>query len=93
VVISDLLAWSARQWPDKECVVEFDPQINQRKSSTYRQFHRRINQVANALLSSGIKKGDKVLHFMRNRMEWLESYFGIIRIGALVVPLNFRFEC
>jgi len=91
VVISDLLAWSARQWPDKECVVEFDPQANQRRSLTYREFDQRVNQVANALLSSGIKKGDKVVHFMRNRTEWLESYFGIIRIGALVVPLNFRF--
>jgi acyl-CoA synthetase (AMP-forming)/AMP-acid ligase II len=91
VTIPELLAWSARQWPDKECVVEFDPQANQRKSLTYRQFDQRVNQVVNALLSSGIKKGDKVLHFMRNRMEWLESYFGIIRIGALVVPLNFRF--
>ena len=91
MIISDLLAWSALQWPDKECVVEVDPQTNQRRSLTYRQFDQRVNQVANALLSSGIKKGDKVLHFMRNRMEWLESYFGIIRIGALVVPLNFRF--
>jgi acyl-CoA synthetase (AMP-forming)/AMP-acid ligase II len=91
VTISDLLAWSARQWPDKECVVEFDPQTNQRRSLTYRQFDQRVNRVANALLSSGIKKGDRVLHFMRNRFEWLESYFGIIRIGALVVPLNFRF--
>jgi len=91
VTITDLLAWSARQWPNKECVVEFDPQTNQRKSLTYRQFDQRVNRVANALLSSGIKKGDKVLHFMRNRIEWLESYFGIIRSGALVVPLNFRF--
>ncbi len=91
MIISDLLAWSARRWPDKECVVEFDPQTDQRRSLTFRQFDRRVNQVANALLSSGIKKGDKVLHLMRNRMEWLESYFGIIRIGALVVPLNFRF--
>lgn len=91
MIISDLLAWSARQWPDKECVVEFDPQTDQRRSLTYRQFNERVNRVANALLSSGIKKGDRVLHFMRNRIEWLESYFGVIRIGAIVVPLNFRF--
>ncbi len=40
---------------------------------------------------AGVKKGDRVLHFMKNRMEWMESYFAIIRIGAIVVPLNFRF--
>jgi acyl-CoA synthetase (AMP-forming)/AMP-acid ligase II len=91
VIISDILAWSARQWPDRECIVEVDPAQNTRRSLTYRQFDQRANRVANALLDAGIKKGDMVLHFMRNRIEWLESYFGIIRIGAIVVPLNFRF--
>jgi acyl-CoA synthetase (AMP-forming)/AMP-acid ligase II len=91
VIISDLLAWSARRWPDKECVVEVDPQNSWRRSLTYRQFDQRVNRVANALLSAGIRKGDKVLHFMRNRIEWLESYFGTLRMGAVIVPLNFRF--
>ncbi len=91
MIISDLLAWSARQWPNRECIVEFDPETDRRKALTYREFDDRVNKVSNALLAAGIKKGDKVLHFMKNRIEWLESYFGIIRIGALVVPLNFRF--
>ena len=89
--ISDLLAWSARRYPDEECVVEVDPETGYRRSLTYRQFDQRINMVANALLDAGIKKGDRVLHFMKNRIEWMESYFGIIRIGAIVIPLNFRF--
>ncbi len=89
--ISDLLAWSARQWPNKECLVEVDPEKNKRRSLTYRQFDHRVNKIAHALLEAGIKKGDRVLHFMKNRMEWMESYFAIIRIGAIVVPLNFRF--
>jgi len=89
--ISALLAWSARQWPDKECLVEVDPEKNKRRSLTYRQFDDRVNKIAHALLEAGIKKGDRVLHFMKNRMEWMESYFGIIRMGAIVVPLNFRF--
>jgi len=89
--ISDLLAWSARRYPDEECVVEVDPETNYRRGLTYRQFDERVNMVANALLDAGIKKGDRVLHFMKNRIEWMESYFGIVRIGAVVVPLNFRF--
>jgi acyl-CoA synthetase (AMP-forming)/AMP-acid ligase II len=89
--LSDLLAWSARQWPDKECLVEVDPEKEKRRSLTYRQFDHRVNKIAHALLEAGIKKGDRVLHFMKNRMEWMESYFAIIRIGAIVVPLNFRF--
>ena len=89
--ISDLLAWSARQWPNKECLVEVDPEKKKRRSLTYSQFDHRVNKLAHALLEAGIKKGDRVLHFMKNRMEWMESYFAIIRIGAIVVPLNFRF--
>ena len=52
--ISDLLAWSARQYPDKECIVEVDPETNDRKSLTYRQFDRRINRVANALVDKNV---------------------------------------
>ena len=91
MIIPEVLAWSAHRWPDNECIVEVDPISNKRRSLTYRQFDERVNMVANALLDTGIKKGDFVLHFMRNRIEWLEAYFGIIRIGAIVVPLNFRF--
>ena len=91
MIISESLAWSARKWPDRECIAEIDPVKNTRRSLTYKQFDTRVNMVANALLDSGVKKGSTVLHFMRNRIEWMESYFGIIRIGAIVVPLNFRF--
>jgi len=90
--ISDLLAWSVRQWPERECLAEVDPDKRKRRGLTYRQFDERVNKVANALMEAGIKKGDRVLHFMKNRIEWMESYFGIIRIGAIVVPLNFRFN-
>jgi acyl-CoA synthetase (AMP-forming)/AMP-acid ligase II len=48
--------------------------------------------VANALLAKGIKKGDKVIHLMMNCIEWLPAYFGVLRTGAWVVPLNFRFS-
>lgn len=89
--ISDLLSWSAKRFAEKECIVEVDPEADYRKSLTYEQFDRRINQAANALRDAGIKKGDRVLHFMKNRIEWVESYFAAIRIGAIIVPLNFRF--
>ena len=39
----------------------------------------------------GVKKGDKVAHLMVNSINWLEAYFGILKTGALAVPLNFRF--
>lgn len=91
MTISEILRWCASTWPDNEAIVEIDPVNATRKAITYKQFDERVNMMANALLDAGIKKGDMVLHFMRNRIEWLETYFAIIRAGAVVVPLNFRF--
>ena len=48
--------------------------------------------MAQSLLSRGVQKGDKVVQLMSNCIEWLPIYFGILRTGALAVPLNFRFD-
>ena len=40
----------------------------------------------------GLKKGDKVAILMMNGLEWLPIYFGILKTGALAVPLNFRYS-
>ncbi|MFC1905467.1 class I adenylate-forming enzyme family protein [Chloroflexota bacterium] len=91
MTVPEILRWCAHNWPDKEAIVEMDPVSATRRALTYKQYDDRVNMLANALLDSGIKKGDMVLHLMRNGIEWLETYFAIIRIGAIVVPLNFRF--
>jgi acyl-CoA synthetase (AMP-forming)/AMP-acid ligase II len=91
MVIHEILAWGACQWPEREFIAEVDPVNNRRRSLTYKQFNDRANRIANALFNMGIKKGDMVFHFMRNRIEWMETFFGIIKTGAIVVPLNFRF--
>ncbi|NIR17398.1 MAG: long-chain fatty acid--CoA ligase, partial [Desulfobacterales bacterium] len=49
------------------------------------------NRLANALMKKGIKKEDKVFLLGRNSIRWLEAYFAVIKAGAWVVPLNFRF--
>ena len=50
------------------------------------------SNTANALKARGVRKGDRVVHLMMNCIEWLPAYFGILRAGAWVVPLNFRFS-
>lgn len=62
-----------------------------RKTLTWGEFDRRANQVANLLLSNNIKQGNKVALLMTNCLEWLPIYFGILKTGALAVPLNFRY--
>jgi len=89
--LSDMLAKDAWMYPDETALIELAPSKNLRKEITWGEFDERANRIANALVDMGIKKGDRVLHLMRNSIHWLEAYFGIIRTGAWAVPLNFRF--
>ena len=89
--VSKILTLAATQWSDRECIVEVTPSKSKRRSRSFKEFNERVNKVANALLDAEIKKGDIVLTFMKNSIEWMETYFGIIRAGAVVAPLNFRF--
>jgi len=83
---------NALKYPDKICLIERDPTKNLRRTLTWREFNNEINKVANYLEKRlGIKKGDRVLHLLHNSLEWIIIYFGIIKIGGVVVPLNFRF--
>lgn len=90
--IVDMLTSNARNYPDDVALIELKPGKRLRKTLTWKEFDDRTNRVANALLSKGIKKGDKVIHWGRNSINWLEIFFGIIRTGAWAVPLNFRFN-
>ncbi|MBQ7224740.1 MAG: acyl--CoA ligase [Clostridia bacterium] len=62
-----------------------------RREITWKEFDVRANRIANLLLSRGIKKGDKVAILLMNCLEWLPVYFGILKSGAIVVPMNYRY--
>lgn len=63
-----------------------------RREMTWREFDLKANRFANLLFTRGIKKGDKVAILLMNCMEWLPIYFGILKTGALAVPMNYRFS-
>ncbi|MBQ7063953.1 MAG: AMP-binding protein [Firmicutes bacterium] len=63
-----------------------------RREITWSVFNERANRFANALISRGITKGHKVAILMMNCMEWLPIYFGVLKTGAMAVPLNFRYS-
>ena len=73
-------------------LIETNPQNAGREEMTWLEFDKKSNRFANLLLSRGIKKGDKVAILLMNCMEWLPIYFGILKTGALAVPLNFRYS-
>ncbi len=82
----------ARHLSDKICLIERTPSINRRRTLTWKEFNDGINKVANYLSKElGVKEGDYVMHLQNNSLEWLITYYGIIKLGAVIVPLNFRF--
>ena len=83
----------ARHIPDKVCLIERTPAQGSRRTLTWKEFNDHINRTANYLSKElGVEHGDFVLHLQNNSLEWLVTYYAIIRLGAVVVPLNFRFE-
>ncbi|MDD4986432.1 MAG: AMP-binding protein, partial [Dehalococcoidales bacterium] len=82
----------ARHLPNKICLIERTPSKGLRRTLTWKQFNDEINRTANYLSKEmGVKDGDFVMHLQNNSLEWLITYYGIIKLGAVVVPLNFRF--
>ena len=63
-----------------------------RREITWKEFDVRANRFANLLFTRGIKRGDKVAILLMNCLEWLPIYFGILKTGAIVVPMNYRYS-
>ena len=80
--LSTLLEDSARNYPDRDAVVLGDTRL------TYAQVNGAANQVANLLVSRGIRPGDKVALTCPNLPYFTIVYYGILKAGATVVPLN-----
>lgn len=78
-------------WREYE-LIENNPAGEYRRDMTWRVFDEKANRMANLLLKRGIKKGDKVAILLMNCLEWLPIYFGILKTGAIAVPLNFRYS-
>lgn len=72
-------------------LIETNPMNAGRREITWLDFDKKANRFANLLLSRGIRKGDKVAILLMNCLEWLPIYFGILKAGAIAVPLNYRY--
>ena len=78
-------------WHDFELVEPTAKQKHYRREITWAVFDEKANRIANMLKSHGIGKGKKVAILMMNCIDWLPIYFGILKTGAVVVPMNFRY--
>ena len=77
-------------WREFE-LIEPEPSATYRQEITWNVFNEKANRFANLLISRGIQKGNKVAILLMNCLEWLPIYFGVLKTGATVVPMNFRY--
>src|SRR6185312_5413959 len=84
--LGQMLAQTAAKNPDKTAIIFHD------QRTSYREFDERANQVANGLMQLGIEPGDRVALYIHNLPIFMEAYFGILKTGASVVPLNVLYK-
>ncbi|MGN7782070.1 acyl-CoA synthetase [Mycolicibacterium sp. 22603] len=83
--IADLAEHAIDAVPDRVALVCEGEQL------TYAQLEERANRLAHYLLDQGVKKDDKVGLYCRNRIEIVIGMLGIIKAGAILVNVNFRY--
>jgi fatty-acyl-CoA synthase len=84
MTMSDQLARHARKTPDA-WALRFEG-----TGRTYAELDERVTRLARALADRGIGTGDRIAVLALNGMETWESYLAGVRLGAIVVPVNFR---
>lgn len=81
MMLDGFLRQSARRTPDAVAVIEPS------RTATYLELDRLANRVAHVLVASGVRRGDRVLVAGDNTVDSVGVYFGILRAGAVAVPL------
>jgi len=80
--VGNVLRRSAFNYPDKLALVCGEQRIN------YAELNRRVNCIANSLLTMGLRKGDRVAVLLHNCPEYIELYFACAKSGGIFVPIN-----
>lgn len=86
MTLGEMIADGNRSFPDK-VAIKFKG-----KEWTYQELDAQSDKVANGLKKLGIGKGDKVGILMVNSPYFIISYFGIVKLGAVVIPINVMFK-
>ncbi len=84
MILTEVLGKALRLYPQKRAIRCGN------EAWTYAQFGERVNRLSQALLTLGVSEGDRVAILHRNCHRYLECYFGVMQIGAALVPMNYR---
>src|SRR3954465_5378139 len=84
VRVADVVRRFASERPDHVALVHGEREL------TYAQLDERSNRLAQALLAGGLSEGSRVAYLGRSAPEVIELLFAVAKIGAVIVPLNWR---
>ena len=83
--LSAILKNTVEKYPDRTALIHLEFRW------TYEELNSRVNRLADSLLSMGVKKDDGIALMFFNSNHFVEVYFAAVKIGAVAVPVNFRF--
>jgi 3-oxocholest-4-en-26-oate---CoA ligase len=83
--IADLAEHAIDAVPDRVALISGERQL------TYAELEEKANRLAHYLIDQGVKKDDKVGLYCRNRIEIVIAMVGIVKAGAILVNVNFRY--
>ena len=84
--LSEFLRHAAKKDPERIAI------FYEERAITYKQLDLMASRFASGLLRMGIEKGDRVGLYMPNYPEWIIAFFGIARMGGVIVPMNTRYR-
>jgi len=81
-----MLEETVNQYSERSAIVSGERRVS------YSELDENSNKIANALMNIGIRKGDRVATLLTNSPEFVAVYFGIIKAGAIAVPLDVEYK-
>ena len=84
--VGKVLSETAKRTPQKTAVIFKDEEI------TFSQLELMATRLANKLRTCNVDRGDRVAIVLPNSAQWVVSYFSIMKLGAVAVPLDFRLK-
>jgi long-chain acyl-CoA synthetase len=81
-LIHHFIEESTRLFPDKTALV------HEEIRATYKQINANADRLAHWLIGLGVSKGDRVVLGLENCLEYVVSYYGVLKAGAVAVPLS-----
>ncbi len=82
--LGDIPRRGARRFPGKTALVFGDVRLS------WAEVNARVNRLVHVLVERGVRKGDRVAILALNDHRYLETYWGLAKLGAIAVPLNYR---